>query len=122
MEAQIQEPVYPSRHECRVWALIRLMTLNLRLAALMPVNYKRCIAAPQWCTVCSSDLSHGRLRSDRRCEVGLYAHLFEHDADADIAVELLDLAVFHRPEVGAWDVKLGSGRLVYACGRLERHR
>jgi hypothetical protein len=46
--------------------------------------------------------------------------LFEHDADADVAVELLDLAVFHVSKVGACDVKLGSGRPDDACGRLER--
>ena len=27
------------------------MTLNLRLAALMPVNYKRCTTAEQPCTI-----------------------------------------------------------------------
>jgi hypothetical protein len=41
------------------------------------------------------------LRFDRGREVRLYAHLFEHNVDVDVAIELLDLAVFHAPEVSA---------------------
>src|SRR5689334_24694488 len=50
----------------------------------------------------------------------MYADLFEHDVGADIAVELLDLAVLHVPEVGARNVELGSVSPDDACGRLER--
>jgi len=44
--------------------------------------------------------------------------LFEHDVDA--AVELLDLAVFHVPEVCARNVELGSVPFDDACGRVKR--
>src|SRR5258708_32285398 len=67
-----------------------------------------------------STLSLGRLRCDCGGEVRMYAQLREHDALVGVAVELLDLAVFHVPEVGARDVERGSGRLEDACGRLER--
>ena len=81
-----------------------------------PVNYN----AEQPCTIEGLLLSPGRLRFDCGCEVRIHAQLREHDAEKGVAVELLDLAVFHVPKVGAWDVKLGSGRLDDACGRLER--
>jgi len=45
--------------------------------------------------------------------------LSEHDADPHVAVELLDLAVFHVPEVRGRGVELGSIPLDDACGGLE---
>jgi len=36
------------------------------------------------------------------------------------AVELLDLALLHVPEIGPREVELRSGRLDDGCGRLER--
>jgi hypothetical protein len=46
--------------------------------------------------------------------------LSEHDADADVTVELLDLAIFHVPEVGGRNVEFGSIPVDNACGRIER--
>lgn len=41
------------------------------------------------------------------CEVWMYAYLRGHDADADMAGERLDLAVFHVPEAGGRGVDFG---------------
>ena len=51
-------------------------------------------------------------------EVCLHAHLFEQDVHVCVAVELLDLAVFHDPEVSAGNVEFGSVRLKDAGRRL----
>ena len=56
-----------------------------------PVNYN----AEQPCTIEGLLLSPGRLRFDCGCEVRIHAQLREHDAEKGVAVELLDLAVFH---------------------------
>ena len=42
-----------------------------------------------------------------------------HDAEARVAVELFDLAVFHIPEVGTRHVEFGSVPTDDTCGRLE---
>jgi len=46
--------------------------------------------------------------------------LFEHNVDVDVAVELVDLAVFHVPGVCARNVELGSVPFDDACGRVKR--
>ena len=68
----------------------------------------------------SPSTSYGSARgcrlSDRRREIGQHAHLGEHDAVADVAVERLDLAVAQVPEVGGRHVDLRSRRLDDARG------
>ena len=67
------------------------------------------------CTRCRSGL-----RFDRGREVRLYAHLFEHNVEVDVPIEVLNLAVFHGPEVSARNVELGTIPFDHACGRIER--
>ena len=48
----------------------------------------------------------------------MHAHLLKQDVHAYVAVELLDLAVFHDPEVSAGNIEFGSVRLKDAGRRL----
>src|SRR6185295_14802549 len=78
------------------------------------------IRNPDCTTPCHQRISSRASARDRGCKVELNAHLREHDVEAGVAVEYLDLAVLDIPQVGTGDVDLGAVRLDDSCGRLER--